>query len=117
MGDLEPGVLGSTNSRTGDITISSSIAGDLFEETLRHELVHQRIVRGPFSGPISRAFYDRSAMWTFGEEALAEGLATRSFRNGLRFPVAEGYVTPGMVAFDAAVLGAAGYGAYELGSR
>jgi len=56
-------------------------------------------------------------MWTFGEEALAEGLATRSFRNGLRFPVAEGYVTPGMVAFDAAVLGAAGYGAYELGSR
>jgi len=117
IGDLDPGVLGSTNARTGEITISSSVSGDLFEETLRHEIVHQRIVRGAVSGPVCRGLYNRSALWTFGEEALAEGIATRSARNGLRFPVAEGYITPGMVAFDAGAFGAAGYGVYEVGSR
>jgi hypothetical protein len=117
LGPLGPnleGTLGVTDSVTGNIRINSQLPQDMFDATLRHELVHQRIVRGPISGPISRALYSRSAIWTYGEEALAESVGSRSLSAGLRHPVVNGYICRSQVGFDAVVLGGGGVIGYRI---
>jgi hypothetical protein len=111
---MDAGYLGETHPVTGNITVSESLSGEQLAETIRHEAVHQRIVRGPISGPVSRFLYNRSALWTFGEEAMAEAAATGSVRAGLGFPIANGYITAGMVGFDGVVAGGAGAGGYGV---
>lgn len=88
----------------------------MVDSTLRHELVHQWTVRNPVLGPVSRFLYNRSAMWTYSEEAVAETQGSGSLAQGLMHPIVNPYLTPSMFAFDAAVIGggaAAGYGIYE----
>lgn len=120
-----PRILGETDA-FGNITIQPGLAPDVFEETLRHERVHS--VLSPTRGTLlanTRArfqsgLYEHSHLYTYAEEALAEGYATRSLREGLQFPLREGYVTPGRLALEGAgvagTTAAAGYVGYEVGS-
>src|SRR5258706_5140954 len=63
--DLGPNILGATDPVTGKITLSSRLPAGLVDSTLRHELVHQRVVRNAILGPVSRLLYNRSAIWTY----------------------------------------------------
>lgn len=120
-----PRILGETDA-FGNITIQPGLAPDVFEETLRHERVHS--VLSPTRGTLlanaraqfQNGLYEHSHLYAYAEEALAEGYATRSLREGLQFPIREGYVTPGRMALEGAgvagTMGAAGYVGYEVGS-
>lgn len=60
------------------------------------------------------AGYQRSNILRYAEEALAEGYATRSVLQGLRFPFAGGYrITPAGLAIESAAAGGAAYLGYE----
>jgi hypothetical protein len=114
-GDLPAKWLGATD-KFGNITIQRGLTGRVFEETLRHETVHSVISRA--LGSLSGArmwLYGKSALYRYGEEALAEGYAVRSIRQGLAF--AKGYVTPMRLGLELGGLGVftggAAYGIYE----
>lgn len=92
FGNLPPGVLGSTDE-LGNITIQRGLSGKVFEETLRHETVHSVLTpRAPLNR-LTVGLYNKSGLYRYAEEALAEGYALRSVRAGLAFPLREGYVS------------------------
>lgn len=107
-----------TTDKYGNITIQRGLTGQVFDETMRHETVHSIISRG--LGPLSgarMALYGASGLYRYGEEALAEGYAVSSIRQGLAFPLANGYVTPLRLGLEVggagALTGSAAYGIYE----
>ena len=90
--------------------------------TLRHESVH-RFFSPKGIGPISRfrqnfgeAAYFKSQLIRYTEEALAEGYATRSLMQGLRFPFTPGYdITALGLALEGSMFGGVVVGASYLG--
>ena len=117
---LGRGVLGSTDA-AGNVTIAAGLTRAEQVATLRHESVHAFLsVRG--TGSIARARqqlgmwgYNKSQLLRFGEEALAEGYATRSLLQGLAHPLVHGYgITPSGLLLEATLVGGGIYGTYEL---
>jgi hypothetical protein len=114
-----PNALGSTD-KFGNITIRPGLSEREFVETLRHETVHSVLSPKPGSllanvrADLHMAGYQRSNLLRYAEEALAEGYATRSVRQGLRFPLAEGYVTPGGLSLESAAVGGTAYVGHEM---
>ena len=106
----------------GQITVRSDVAPEQFWPTLRHEQVHAALspTEGTmFAGTraaIGGTLYNKSQLWQYGEEALAEGYATRNLPHALRFPFEANYkLSPQRVLLEAAgvgATGAAGVGAY-----
>jgi RHS repeat-associated protein len=83
---LPRGVLGST-SWSGQITIRPGLSSRSFAETLRHEAVHSAITpRSALGQKIREKMYNRSSVYRYSEEALAELYATRSLGGALKFP-------------------------------
>jgi hypothetical protein len=119
VANLPPGTMGTTDM-AGNITIAPGLSSKDFTETLRHETVHSVLTprRGPFleaRRELRGAMYEHSHLARYTEEALAEGYATGSVRNGLTFPFSNGYVTPLRVGLEgAAVGGAVGGAAYGI---
>lgn len=117
---LGRGVLGSTDA-AGNVTIAAGLTRAEQVATLRHESVHAFLsVRG--TGPVARARqqlgmwgYNNSQLLRFGEEALAEGYATRSVLQGLTHPLVNGYgITPSGLLLEGVLFGGGIYGTYEL---
>jgi hypothetical protein len=48
--------------------------------------------------------YRRTALGKYLEEALAQGVATGSMREGLAFPLTHGYVTPLRLGVEAGIV-------------
>lgn len=92
FGNLPPGVLGSTDE-FGNITIQHGLTGKVFNETLRHETVHSVLTPPAPLNKLTVGLYNKSGLYRYAEEALAEGYALRSVRVGLAFPLRQGYVS------------------------
>lgn len=102
--------LGSTNAFTGNIKIQKGLSGQKFKETLRHELVHRFLT--PRSGPLKELrqkirwqVYDKSNLFRFIEEAIAETYGTKSITKGLAFPIKAGYMTTNNLLKEGAIAG------------
>ena len=106
---------GATNA-FGDVTYST--AGSLTSQQLAriHELVHSflspklRPLR-QFRAQLAMSGYTRSALLTYLEEALAETIAQlrvnglQGLTTGIRFPIANGYITLQQLACEGAEIG------------
>jgi RHS repeat-associated protein len=109
-GDPGHGALGATD-KFGNITIRPGLSPKDFTETLRHETVHsvmsprQGTFLASFRADLRMAGYRYSNALRYTEEALAEGYATKSVAQGLRFPFVGGYVTPAGLLFEGLVIG------------
>jgi hypothetical protein len=92
------GALGATD-KFGNITIRPGLVGTELTETVAHESVHRLLspratsLLGEFRADVGMAAYNRSHLARFLEEAAAETWATGSLRQGIAFPLREGYVT------------------------
>jgi RHS repeat-associated protein len=119
FGSPSGGARGSTDAY-GNITIRRGLSGRELTETVRHEAVHRFFSpTRPGRFQVARARlgmwgYKNSAFLKYTEEALAEGIATRSVSQGLLFPITHGYVHPARLAIETGALGGAGYGLYSL---
>ena len=117
--NLGPNTLGSTDS-LGRITVQQGLTGQTLRETVRHETVHSVLTpRNPALAARTLRAYDKSHLYRYAEEALAEGYGTGSLIHGLRFPLQGGYgLSPARIAAEATPLvgagGAAGYGVHEV---
>jgi RHS repeat-associated protein len=117
--NLGRNTLGSTDE-FGRITVQQGLTGQTLRETVRHETVHSVLTpRNPALAARTVAAYERSHLWRYTEEALAEGYGAGSLIHGLRFPLQGGYgLSPLRIAAEATPLagagGAAGYGVYEV---
>ncbi|MEA2224449.1 MAG: hypothetical protein QOH83_2825, partial [Solirubrobacteraceae bacterium] len=118
--NLGRNLLGSTDS-AGRITVQQGLTGQTLRETVRHETVHSVLTpRNPALAGRTVAAYEKSHLWRYTEEALAEGYGAGSLSHGLRFPLASGgYDLSALrIAAEATPLvgagGAAGYGVYEV---
>jgi hypothetical protein len=118
--NLGRSTLGSTDS-AGRITVQQGLTGQTLRETVRHETVHSVLTpRNPALAGRTVAAYEKSHLWRYAEEALAEGYGAGSLSHGLRFPLASGgYDLNALrIAAEATPLvgagGAAGYGVYEV---
>ena len=116
---LRPGVLGETR-KFGDIFIRPGLSRTDFQETLRHETVHQILTpKNPgFLNDAKWFVYQRTNLGRYVEEAAAESYATLNPLKGLAFPF-QGYgITPLRLAAEASgaagVAGGLGYGGYQL---
>ncbi|MCK9876764.1 hypothetical protein MXD59_13410 [Frankia sp. Ag45/Mut15] len=114
--DLPYGKLGETDGN-GNIFIRRGLTGWVFMETLRRETVYSILTPPAPLNKITLALYEKSRSYRYVEEVAAEAYGTGSLWQGLRFPIAGGYVgIPGLAAELAGVgaaTGAAGYGIYE----
>ena len=115
FGNLPNGVLGSTDIN-GNITIQNGLTGKIFDETLRHETVHSILTPPAPFNQITIGLYSYSGLYRYAEEAAAETYGTGSLWQGLRFPIANGYVSIPRLGVELAVAGsgagAASYGIY-----
>ncbi len=110
---LPPGQ-GSTN-KFGDIEYSTAGTAEDQRLVLYHEQVHQFLspkiapLRN-FRADLNMAGYNQSSLLRYVEEALAESYAQMRVNGlkglpvGLRFPIANGYVTVSAVATEAGIL-------------
>jgi hypothetical protein len=111
--NLPPGVLAETTP-WGDIKVSTRLSTHDALRAVRHEAVHMRFT--PKFYPLRRIrvhlgihSYNRSYLLRYIEEMLAqtrselltEGLKLESVFNGLKFPVANGYVTVAKMVSEA----------------
>jgi hypothetical protein len=129
--DPQPGTLWSKPKVTGDPTLPAgegstsafgdvrySTAGSATEQQLArmHELVHQFFSPrlGPlrtFRARLGMSAYARSVFLTYLEEALAETVAQMRMNGltglmtGIRFPIANGYITLQQLASEGAEIG------------
>jgi len=117
---LGRGVLGATDA-AGNVTIAAGLTRAEQVLTLRHESVHAFFsARG--TGLIAHLRqqlgmwgYNNSQLLRYTEEALAEGYATTSVRQGLMHPLSNGYgITPFGLFFEGSIFGGAFYAGYEL---
>ena len=115
------GDLGVTD-KFGNVTIRADLAGEELLQTVRHESVHQFFSPEPgLIGNIRAGFgmaaYQHSSLVRYMEEAIAETWATGSLRQGLVFPISEGYVSGGRVIIEGVgyitVVGGTAYGTYQ----
>lgn len=113
------GAAGATNPMSGQITIRRGMSAAEETVTIRHETVHAVLTsRNPTLAQLRSGAYSHSHLWRYSEEALAEGWATRSLSQGLRFPLGPGYgLSVPRIAAEAggagAAAGGAGYGIHE----
>ncbi len=116
FGNLGKDELGSTD-KFGNITIKRGLTGKVFDQTLRHETVHSVLTPPRPLNEVTAFLYEKSGLYKYAEEALAEGYALRSVGKGFAYPLVEGYVTPLRLGVElgaaTAVTGAAAYGVYE----
>lgn len=113
FGTLPPGVLGSTDS-LGHITVARGLRGAALRKTVRHETVHSVLTPRPPLNRVTVGLHHQSAIYRFVEEAIAEGYATRSVSQGLRYAIRPDVVPVSHLAYEATAVGAAGYGVYQL---
>jgi hypothetical protein len=122
-GALPPGSLGETD-KFGNIIIQNGLSGQTLIETVRHEAVHRWLSPGSgrlqgLRATLGEGAYNRSQLLRYLEEAMAETYATGSLRQGLSFPVTNGYVTVRGVVIEGSaylvIVGGSSYGAYKLG--
>ena len=60
--------------RRRQITVRQGLTGATLRETVRHETVHSVLTpRNPALASRTIAAYERSHLWRYAEEALAEG--------------------------------------------
>lgn len=112
--NLPPGVLGETTP-WGDIKLSTGLSAGDAVKVARHEALHQMLT--PRFYPLRRIrvylsmhSYNRSYVLRYIEEMLAqtraelltEGIKLESVFKGLKFPVANGYVTVGKMVSEVA---------------
>jgi hypothetical protein len=123
--EFKPGVLGKT-SWQGEITLNPGLtAGSKdFIEILRHEACHRCLTPlgnsalTVFRQNARRAFYYKSTLLRYGEEAIAETYSKGSLLKGLAYPFANanGYlIGAGRLGVEAAIYGGIIYGSYRLG--
>jgi YD repeat-containing protein len=111
------GALGATDM-LGNIIIKRGLTGPSLAITLRHEGVHRFFspkTPGPFQMARARVGqwgYNTSHLLRYTEEALAEGIATRSLRKGLAFPM-HGY----SIEYPRLILETTLYGGTIIGGR
>jgi RHS repeat-associated protein len=119
LGNLPAGTLGATD-KYGNITLARGLSNAERASTLRHELVH-RFLSPRQGGAVAEAranfgiaAYRRSQLVRYAEEALAEGIATRSVKAGLKFPLQGGYGigAPRLLAESLAYFGGIGAAIY-----
>jgi hypothetical protein len=118
--NLGPRTLGETDWG-GNITVNQGLSPQDLAETLRHETIHAALTPpGPLQNLRAQA-YSNSHLYRYGEEAIAESYATGSVTHGLKFPLTNGYVTPGRLGLEAAgagtVVGGAAFGVHEAATR
>jgi hypothetical protein len=100
----------------GEVTYSTAGTATEVQLVRLHELVHRflspRILPfRSFRARLAMSAYSRSAVLTYLEEALAESFAQlrvhglQGLLTGLRFPVANGYVTLQTLASEGAAVG------------
>lgn len=119
------GALGTTD-KFGNITIRPGLTGKVLDETVAHESVHRLLspratsVLGELRADLGMAAYQRSHLVRFIKEAAAETWATGSLRQGLAFPLREGYVSGRRVFVEGigyvTVVGGAAYVGHEAAS-
>jgi hypothetical protein len=121
IAQLRPNVLGET-SEFGDISIRPGLSRMDFEETLRHETVHQ-ILTPKTPGFLNNAkwfSYERTHLGRYLEEAAAESYGALNPLKGMAFPLThDDYaISPLRLAAEASgaggVIGGLGYGGYKL---
>jgi len=106
--------MGTSLARPGGLT------GATLRETVRHETVHSVLTpRNPALAARTFGAYEKSHLWRYAEEALAEGYGTGSVAHGLTFPLRGGYgLSPARIIAESTPIvgagGAAGYGVYEV---
>ena len=117
------GAMGTTD-KFGNVVIDSNLVGEQLLQTVRHEGVHSFLspspgVIGNIRADIGIAAYQRSHLVQFLEEGAAETWATGSLRQGLSFPLRNGYVSGGRVFIEGVgyvtIVGGSAYGAYQWG--
>lgn len=100
----------------GDVTYSTAGSATAQQLVRVHELVHSFLsprlgIFRTFRARLAMSAYSRSVILTYLEEALAESIAQTStfglvgLLRGIRFPIANGYVTLSQLACEGAEIG------------
>jgi hypothetical protein len=112
----------------GQVFLQPGLSRAMQAHVLKHEGVHAFFspqgtgALATMRQKIGQWGYDNSQLLRFTEEAIAEGVASKSVMQGLRHPVVNGYgiTTGGMAAEGAAVGGGvigAGYMGFKMGEN
>jgi RHS repeat-associated protein len=128
MPSLNYGLNGTTTlgetMANGDVFLKPGLSRAEQVSTLRHESVHA-FLSVPDGAPLATLRqnigmwgYNRSHLLRFTEEAIAEGYATRSIRQGILHPLENGYgISIPRLGVEAGLIGGGIGGAWYLGNQ